>query len=344
MTESLQALVETVTESRRTGNTLRIRGGDSKAHVIGRHCRADNELNLAGYRGVSDYQPRELVLSARAGTPISELQALLAEQGQTLPFDPPAFADRATLGGTLACNINGPGRPWLGSVRDAVLGVQLINGEGALLEFGGKVMKNVAGYDVSRLQAGALGTLGAITEVHLKVLPLPESTLTLAYDASADRALELMTEKARQPKPLTGACWLDGRLYLRLAGARQAVQHTAQLWGGEQADAHFWQQLRELSHPFFAGDAPLWRLATDVHTPADDAQGQCIDWGGSQRWLRARPGKIPPGSHLCLFAGGDRQAEVRGELDPVQQRLQLRLKQSMDPAGILNPGRLYSWM
>lgn len=344
MADALQALVEQVAGARRAGQTLRIRGGDSKVHMIGRDCHADRDLKLAGYHGVSDYQPRELVLSARAGTRISDLQLLLAEQGQTLPFDPPAFAGSATLGGTLACNINGPGRPWLGSVRDAVLGVQLINGEGELLEFGGKVMKNVAGYDISRLQAGALGTLGAITEVHLKVLPLPEYSVTLAYDCSAEAALQQMAEKARQPKPLTGACWLDGRLYLRLAGAQQAVQHTAGIWGGEQVETPLWEQLRDLTHPFFDGEQPLWRLATNIHTPAEKAGAQCIDWGGSQRWLRSLPGTIPAGSHLALFAGGDRQSEVRGELDPVQQRLQLRLKQSMDPAGMLNPGRLYSWM
>ncbi|RLQ22424.1 glycolate oxidase subunit GlcE [Seongchinamella sediminis] len=344
MAEALQKLAQQVAESYRSGQTLRLRGGDSKARIIGRECRADAELDLGSYRGVSDYQPGELVLSARAGTPVSELQALLAEQGQTLPFDPPPFAGRATLGGTLACNINGPARPWLGSVRDAVLGVQLINGKGELLEFGGKVMKNVAGYDVSRLQAGALGTLGAITEVHLKVLPLPECTLTLAIETSADEALRQMAEKARQPKPLTGACWLDGRLYLRLAGARRAVEHTASSWGGERVDDNLWQQLRDFSHPFFAGEQALWRLATNVHTAAENGPAQCIDWAGSQRWLRARPARVPPGSHLCLYAGGDRQADVRAELDPVQRQLQRRLKQAMDPGGILNPGRLYSWM
>jgi glycolate oxidase FAD binding subunit len=222
--------------------------------------------------------------------------------------------------------------------------VQLINGQGELLEFGGRVMKNVAGYDVSRLQAGALGTLGALTEVHLKVLPLPECSLTLAYETSASEALGQMAEKARQAKPLTGACWLQGRLYLRLAGAREAVLHTASAWGGEQVDGVIWEQLRDLTHPFFAGNEPLWRLATNVHTPAAEEDSQCIDWAGSQRWLRTRPGTVLPGSHLCLYAGGDRQGEVRGELDPVQRRLQLRLKQSLDPAGIFNPGRLYSWM
>ena len=344
MNDVLNALTERVTESRRTGHSLRIQGGDSKAHIIGRDCLADGTLNIAEYRGVSDYQPSELVLSARAGTGIGELQQLLNEQGQTLPFDPPAFGGRATLGGTLACNLNGPARPWLGSVRDAVLGVQLINGAGELLNFGGKVMKNVAGYDVSRLQAGALGTLGVITEVHLKVLPLPENCLTLAYETNAQQALALMAEHARQPKPLTGACWLDGRMYLRLAGAERAVQHTAREWGGEHADDAIWAQLRDLQHPFFEGEAPLWRLATDVHTPTSSESPQCIDWGGSQRWLRTKPATVPAGSHLTLFAGGDRRTEVRGELDDVQKRLQLRLKRSMDPDGVLNPGRLYSWM
>ena len=261
-----------------------------------------------------------------------------------LPFEPPDFDGHATIGGTLACNLSGPARPWQGSIRDAVLGVQLINGRGDRLEFGGKVMKNVAGYDVSRLQAGALGTLGAITEVHIRVLPKPETTLTLAWELPPEAALAQMTEKAALPKPLTGACWIDGRLYLRLSGADSAVKHTAQQWGGEAVDNHIWQQIREMTHPFFADSAPLWRLSLSGAAPLHNDAQQCLDWGGTQRWLRLRPDQIADDAHLSLFSGGDRSSETRGALDPVQQKLQQRLKQSFDPDGIFNPGRLYSWM
>ena len=202
-----------------------IRGGDSKREVVGRSCDAP-DLDVSGHSGIIDYQPDELVISARAGTPLAELDAALAEHGQALPFEPPRLGGRATLGGTLACNLSGPGRPWLGSVRDAVLGLQLINGQAQVLEFGGKVMKNVAGYDVSRLQAGALGTLGVITEIHVKVLPQAEASLTLAYEMDAPQARETMCSRAAQPKPLTGAAWVDGRLFLRLAGAQSAVNHN----------------------------------------------------------------------------------------------------------------------
>lgn len=344
MTELLQQLANQVCEARADKTPLYIRGGDSKRHQIGRACAARQTLNISQYRGISEYQPQELVISARAGTPLGELEATLADQGQMLPFEPPRYGGRATLGGTLACNLSGPGRPWLGSIRDSVLGVQLINGDGKILSFGGKVMKNVAGYDVSRMQAGALGTLGVISEVHLKVVPLPEASVTLARDTSPSEALELMTKYAGQPKPLTGACWINGRLYLRLAGAASAVNHTAKIWGGDRVDNSIWGQLQDMSHPFFTQSSVLWRLATMPTSPCPDTSDQCIDWGGSQRWLRKSPEIIPPGAHLNLFSGGDRQAEVRGQLDQVQQSLQLRLKKAFDPAGILNPGRLYSWM
>ena len=342
MTDCLETLTDAVIQAQAEQSPLRIHGGDSKRDIIGRNSPAGTPLDISIYQGISDYQPDELVLSARAGTPIGELEQTLDQQGQMLPFEPQSFDGRATLGGTLACNLSGPGRPWLGSVRDAVLGVQLINGRGQLLEFGGKVMKNVAGYDVSRLQAGALGTLGVITEIHLKVLPRPERSLTLAYEMDATSALSVMAKRAREAKPLSAACWVHGTLYLRLSGAESAVAHTARTWGGEQAESVIWQQLRDHSHPFFSGDAPLWRLSTDVHTPPQSEE--CIDWAGNQRWLRQKPESVAALSHLSLYAGGDRSAEVRPALDPVQQKLQLRLKQAMDPAGILNPGRLYSWM
>jgi len=329
-----------------------ISAGGSKRHMIGRDCSAE-ELNVSAHRGIVDYQPQELVITARAATPLTEIIALLDTNQQMLSFEPPLFNGQATLGGTLACNLSGPARPWGGSIRDMVLGVELINGKCERLKFGGQVMKNVAGYDVSRLQAGALGTLGVISEVSLKVLPRPENTLTLRYAVSAADAIPLMNRRAGEPKPLSGAFWQDGQLYLRLSGTSSAVTSTATQWGGDtvEDDAALWEALRDMTLPFFDGDAPLWRLSLQSsarHNP--ELGGALIDWAGAQRWVRSEHARAPldeiaaaAGGHVTLFRGGDRRGDVRPPLDAVQQRLQQRLKASFDPNGIFNPGRLYPW-
>ncbi len=347
-----------VTEARAAGRPLRLVAGNSKGDILGRHCDAD-PLDLSGHRGIVDYEPGELVLSARAATPLQDICEALAREGQVLACESPVLAGRATLGGTLACNLSGPSRPWAGSIRDLVLGVELVNGRGELLEFGGRVMKNVAGYDVSRLQAGALGTLGVLTRITIKTQPRPEHSQTLAYDMTAREAIDTMNRRAGQPKPLNGACWFGGRLFLRLSGAASAVAQTIREWGGEllPEEQSPWKGLAEHTLPFFSGDDPLWRLSVRSSAPLDERLGETlIDWCGAQRWVRARrPSDDGPptelraaaetgGGHLCLYRGGDRSGEVRQSPGPVQQRLQQRLKKSFDPDGVLNPGRLYSWM
>ena len=346
-------IIAAIAEARSAKRPVYISAGGSKRQLIGRSCDAPI-LDVSSHSGVIDYQPAELVISARAGTPLTTLIATLQEQGQMLSFDPPVLGGTATLGGTLACNLSGPARPWSGSVRDMVLGVKLINGKAELLNFGGKVMKNVAGYDVSRLQAGALGTLGVLSEIHLKVLPCPEHSLSLSYEMPVQQAIETMNRRAGEPKPLTGACWIDGRLHLRLAGATAAVEHTAGAWGGEvhRGDNRLWHDLREMTLPFFAGNAPLWRFSIKATAPVDTSLGPTvIDWCGAQRWVRGEQDytslqKIATAGqgHVALFRGGNRIDEVRSPLSAVEQRLQQRLKQSFDPDGILNPGRLYSWL
>ncbi len=348
MSDQTDGLRSAVVKAIESGQPLYIRGGDSKRQMVGRSCNA-GELDVSGHRGIIDYQPDELVISARAGTPLSEIVETLEQHQQILPFESPLFDGRATAGGTLASNLSGPARPWAGSIRDATLGLALINGHGDLLQFGGKVMKNVAGYDVSRLQAGALGTLGLITEIHLKVLPRPEYSQTLIYEMSAADALHTMNRRSGEPKPLSAACWIGGRLFLRLSGAASAVSHTAKVWGGERCpDSEVpWESLREMTLPFFSGHAPLWRLSTSPTTAIEPEQSQLLDWGGAQRWIRCEadsPTPVASTGHLTLFRGGDRESEVMGELDPVQKRLQRRLKDSFDPRGVFNPGRLYSWM
>ncbi|MCB1855860.1 MAG: glycolate oxidase subunit GlcE [Halieaceae bacterium] len=347
-----QAIAAQVRDAAARRQALYIQGGGSKRALLGRDCEAA-VLDVSGHCGITDYQPAELVLSARAGTPLSALQAELAAQEQELPFEPPTFRGRATLGGTLACNLSGPARPWRGSIRDLVLGVRLIDASGECLRFGGKVMKNVAGYDVSRLQAGALGTLGVLTEITVKVLPRAQRTVTLAYELPAAEAILMMNRRAATAAPMTGACWLDGRLYLRLAGEAGAVAHTARRWGGESLAAgdDLWRDLREMRLSFFAGDAPLWRLSVKPSAMLAGPPAQLLDWGGAQRWLRGefeltqlQQFASAAGGHVTLFRGGDRRGEVRPFPGEVQQRLQQRLKHSFDPQGIFNPGRLYGWL
>jgi glycolate oxidase FAD binding subunit len=271
-----------------------------------------------------------------------------------LSFEPPHLGENATIGGTLACNLSGPARPWGGSVRDMVLGVRLINGRGEHLRFGGQVMKNVAGYDVARLQAGALGSLGVITEVSLKVLPKPETTISLRFEMEQEAAIRRMNVFAGTPKPISGAVWVGGVLYVRLSGAEDAVQSTYDEWGGDRLpeNSTFWTDLREQKLEFFAGSEPLWRLAIRSTAPTLlDGKDILIDWGGGQRWLRGNHDLSELqlvaerySGHVTLFKGGDRNKEVRQELSDMQKQIHIGLKRAFDPEGILNPGSLYSWM
>lgn len=348
-----EAIIAALRRARERQSPVYITAGGSKRHMLGRHCDAE-ELDVSAHRGIVDYQPGELVITARAGTPLTELVATLRAQNQMLSFEPPLFNGRATLGGTLACNLSGPARPWGGSIRDMVLGVQLINGMCERLDFGGKVMKNVAGYDVSRLQAGALGTLGVLSEISLKVLPQPQKTRTLCYAMAAADAVATMNRRAGEPKPLSGAFWLDGQLYLRLSGAASAVDSTARQWGGDRVEGAgaLWDALREMTLPFFAGGAPLWRFSVQsTARPVLDLGPTLIDWGGAQRWVRGEHAReqldrIAAGArgHVTLFRGGERRGEVRAPLSTAEQQLQQRLKHAFDPDGILNPGRLYGWL
>jgi glycolate oxidase FAD binding subunit len=350
MTDRSPTIAATIEHAAAHGQALYIRGGGSKQQLLGRDCEAQ-ALDVSGHSGIIDYHPSELVLTARAGTPLVAILDVLEQERQTLPFEPPVFGGRATLGGTIACNLSGPARPWAGSARDLLLGVKLIDGRGQLLNFGGRVMKNVAGYDVSRLQAGALGTLGVLSEISLKVMPLPEHSLTLVYEAGAAEAVDTMNRRAGQSGLLWGACWLDDRLYLRLSGAAAAVKHTATVWGGQVVPdgADFWRALREMTLPFFAGPQPLWRMSLKASAPA--LNPGLIDWAGAQRWLRGdfnledlQRTASAAGGTVTLFRGGDRRGELRPAADAVSARLQRRLKQTFDPQGILNPGRLYGWL
>lgn len=344
-------LQERVVAAIKEKTPLAIVGGGSKS-FLGRVPRGE-PLAMKEHRGIVDYQPTELVITARAGTPLSDVQALLSDRHQMLPFEPPYFGVNATLGGAVACGLSGPRRPYSGAVRDHVLGMRIINGGGDILHFGGQVMKNVAGFDVSRLMVGAMGTLGVLLDISLKVLPKPAQEMTLVQERTASEALVVMNHWAGQPLPLSGTCFDGDRLYVRLSGTQTAVESARRRMGGDimKTGWAFWEGIREQSHGFFSSSAPLWRLALPPATPALSLPGkQLIEWGGAQRWLSAevdvsmlRRQIVEAGGHIRLFRGGDRGKEGHHPLTPSVLEIHRRLKHAFDPDGILNPGRMYAW-
>lgn len=343
-----QDLARRVREAADAGMPLRIRGGDTKS-FLGRHSEGE-DLPVAGHRGIINHEPSELVITARAGTLLSEIQACLAARGQQLPFEPPAFGDAATIGGVVASGLSGPRRPHGGSVRDCLLGIVLINGRGQILRFGGQVMKNVAGYDLSRLSAGALGTLGVLLEVSIKVLPKAAFERSVAMELDQRQALARMIQLARLPLGITAMAH-DGRhLYVRACGGERAMETAEAALGGDAiADSEaFWTSVREQQHAFFSGDMPLWRICVPPATPALKLGSSFIEWGGAQRWVRSdappaslRAAAAAHGGHATWFRGHDGHAEVFHPLPEPLMNLHRRLKQALDPVGILNPHRMY---
>ncbi len=352
MDAPLQALVERVRGAAATGAALCIRGGGTKDFYG--NAPTGEPLDTRSLSGVLAYEPSELFVTAQAGTPLAELESLLAASGQMLPFEPPHFGAAATVGGCVAAGLAGPRRASAGTsygaVRDFVLGAGLLDGRGQRLSFGGTVMKNVAGYDVARVLAGSLGILGVITEVTLKVLPMPLAETTLRFELDESTALGKLNEWGGLPLPVSASAWRGGTLWLRLSGAPVALQAACEALGGERVDDDtFWPGIREQRHAFFAGDAPLWRLSVPPTAGPLGLDGeQLIEWGGALRWLRcpAPAGSIRAratalGGHATLFRGGDRTAGVFTPLPPAMAAIQRRLKAEFDPAGIFNPGRLY---
>ncbi|HYQ51348.1 MAG TPA: glycolate oxidase subunit GlcE [Pseudomonas sp.] len=339
-----QDLLEQVNQALNLGTALRIQGGNSKA-MLGRPV-AGEIVDTRNHRGIVSYDPTELVLTARAGTPLLEIEAALHEAGQMLPCEPPHLGPEATLGGMVAAGLSGPRRPWAGSVRDYVLGTRVITGHGKLLRFGGEVMKNVAGYDVSRLMTGSFGCLGLLTEVSLKVLPRPRQCLSLRLVLDRQQALAELAEWGQQPLPISAACHDGEALHLRLEGGEGSVQSARQRLGGEVLDSRFWSDLREQRLAFFDEPAPLWRLSLPTATAELDLPGQqLIDWGGAQRWLKSsapvqqiREQVAKVGGHVTGYALGDHSS---APLPAALMRYHRALKQQLDPQGLFNPGRLY---
>lgn len=346
----MQAILDQAQAAIAARQALQIRAGGSKDWYG--NPPGGEILDLSAHSGIVEYEPAELVLTARAGTPLTEIEAALAANNQMLGFEPPHFGVHATLGGTLACGFSGARRPYTGSARDAVLGVQLLDGRGDVLNFGGKVIKNVAGYDVSRLMVGALGTLGVILQASLKVLPRPAQEITLHFELDQASAIERMNQLAGQALPLSAAAWIGGVLMLRLSGSSAGV-HAAQVRLGGEINIHgadFWLAAREQTTAFFGGDLPLWRLSVPAATPPLALPGkQAIGWGGAQRWLKSdgpaaliRNAVAAAGGHASLYRGGDRHSGVFQPLPAPLMVLHQRLKQQFDPHAIFNRGRLYS--
>lgn len=334
---------------------LRIRGGDTKS-FLGRETSAEVvELDVRSHRGIVQYEPTELVITARAGTSVAELSAALDAAGQMLPCEPPEFDGKATLGGMVAAGLSGPRRPWAGSVRDFVLGCRLITGEAKHLRFGGEVMKNVAGYDMSRLAAGSFGSLGVITEVSMKVLPKPRSRKSLALEIDANEAIAELSSWRRGALPIAGACYDEGHLHVRLEGGQGSVASAVDRIGGEELDMRFWELLRERKLSFFKDPRPLWRLSLPYAAPLMPLPGDVmLDWGGAQRWLKstaptteiqaiaqAAGGHATRYSRLVTSAQQDAESPFAPLAAPLA-RLHRELKFRLDPHGIFNPGRLYA--
>ena len=348
--DQTQTLVDQVREALTKTTPLVIEGGGTKA-FMGRLTQGEG-LRLGNHRGVVAHEPSELVVTALAGTPLSELQTCLREAGQMLPFEPPAFGAAATIGGTIACGLSGPRRPFAGAARDFVLGVRVLNGKGEELTFGGQVMKNVAGYDLSRLMTGARGTLGAVLEVSLKVLPIPALEQTLAFEMSAEKALQALSDWGGSPLPISAACHEQGVLRVRLSGMPSGVDTARRQLGGElQEDNRYWHKLKEHESEFFETSEPLWRISVPPATPLGALNGESrwvLDWGGALRWRRttAPPAQIraaaeAAGGHASIFRNGPRDGELFHPLSDPVLRLHQRLKAAFDPHALFNRGRMY---
>lgn len=366
MDAALAQITERVREAAARRTSLRVAGGGTKSfHPASRAEGVADTLDMRPCAGVLNYEPSELVVTARAGTPLAEIEALLAEHGQCLAFEPPRLREGGTLGGMVAAGLSGPARASVGAVRDFVLGAEIVNGRGELLRFGGQVMKNVAGYDVSRLMAGSWGRLAAITEVSLKVLPVAPAEATLRFDCGQQEALARLHAWGGQPLPLNASCWVEdggaGQLYVRLRGAHAAVEAACRSMGGElQAAASVpddWQACRDQRLPWFAqrpAHLALWRLSLPQTAPALQLPAgvapPLVEWHGGLRWVQAAPehgayltelARAVGGNASFFIATNDSNTPTEGLFDlkePALAAIHQRLYQAFDPAGVFSPG------
>jgi glycolate oxidase FAD binding subunit len=346
----ITSLIEKIKHAAAHQQPLTICGSGSKNFYGG--APQGRPLNVSEYRGIINYAPAELVITARAGTSLKEIEQTLNAQNQMLAFEPPHFGEHTTLGGCIASGLSGPRRAYSGAVRDFVLGVTLLDGRGQQLKFGGQVMKNVAGYDVSRLMAGSLGTLGLLLDISLKVLPRPAAALSLRFEYNEADAIRQVNLWGGQSLPITASCWHNGLLTLRLEGTTRGVQAAHHKLGGETVsdDAGFWRRLREHEAAFFQSATPLWRLSLpSTAAPLQFSDQQLIEWGGALRWLHSeadahtiRSTASAAGGQATLFRGGNKNVGVFHPLPPALLAVQKKLKHTFDPHGIFNPQRMFN--
>lgn len=344
------ALCDQVRQANGSKRPLRIAGGGTKAFYGRQQVAPDSEtLSLTEHCGITHYDPVELVVSVRTGTRLRDLEAALDAEGQYLSCEPPHFGPDATVGGMVATGLSGPRRPWAGSVRDCILGTRVISADGKQQRFGGEVMKNVAGYDLSRLMAGAQGTLGVLTEVSFKVLPKPSASASLRLEMSLEEALQRLPQWGRTPMPISAAAYHDGALHLRLEGGKSSVPTTVSSLGGDSLNPEFWDDLREQRLGFFdpADPRPLWRISLPNNCAPLVVEGDTLyDWGGAQRWLRTAVDG-PTLRELSGRLGGHATCYTPGTCEPFTPlstplaRYHRQLKEKLDPNGIFNPGRIY---
>ena len=335
-------LTERIAAARARGGKLAIFGSRSKSWCL---ANAEGELlAVLGHSGILDYRPEELVVTARAGTPLTQLTELLRQHGQYLSFEPPVVGGGGTLGGAVASGLAGPGRPWRGSVRDSVLGVEMLNGLGERLIFGGQVMKNVAGYDLSRLQAGACGTLGVLLSVSLRLLPLPEVEETRVLELTAPASQEMVRGWARTSLPVTATCHQDERLYVRLSGPQSLVRGAAAGLGGERAaNASIWASLRDRALPCFerrstSSTKKLWEVLCPPAAPLPPGE-YLVEWAGARRWWSTDEPDRKVQAYAAAIGGRALPAYGGPVLDGAVAR---RLKRAFDPDNILNPGIVHA--
>jgi len=349
MSDQSSLLRDQVVAAQTQQRPLSIRGNNTKS-FLGHPCDA-TILDTSSHSGILHYEPTELVITARAGTLLSDIKQCLDEQQQMLAFEPPSYGEKATLGGTIACNLSGPRRPYTGAARDYVLGCHIINGQGHIMKFGGEVMKNVAGYDVSRLMTGSLGTLGILLDVSLKVIPKPLHELTISKELDGDQALQLMSHWRQTPLPVSAACHNGEQLFFRLSGSEKALKTAHSKIGGERIDNgdHFWQRLNEHQHAFFNSSKKIWRLSLPSTVPMLELDGKTfLDWGGAQRWLVSdiKPDTIRQlvgsvGGHATVYRNNDDQTDSFQPLSLNMLYLHQQIKKAFDPHGLFNPGRMH---
>ena len=372
----LAEITQRIKAAASAGATLRIRGGGTKDFFS--QSLQGEILDTTGLNGITSYEPSELVVTVKAGTPLAELEAALAEKNQCLPFEPPHFSTGTTVGGMVAAGLSGPSRASSGSVKDFVLGVNMLNGKGEELHFGGTVMKNVAGYDVSRLMAGSMGTLGLITEVSLKVLPVAPAEATLKFECTQADAINMLNTWGAQPLPLNASCWIQevgqGVLYVRLRGAVAAVEAAIKKMGGNERGEYAgvlqnaasgnataaadWQALRHQAMDFFKlqGDECLWRLSVPDTAPDLQLGDTLVEWHGAQRWVKLPYSEVSRirsqvnglgGSAILFIANEAINTPARKVFSPLKaplDRIHRELKKQFDPAGIFNRGRMFADM